>query len=205
MTKVIRMLASGGFAAVLGVVLLGLSGALIAEDVAAQSPPAPPSRFVGTVTIDGQPAAAGTVVEARIDGESCGVTQVFIANGESRYAIDVDAEQPDGSCGDLGDTVVFIVGGQVANETGSWDNGELQTLDLTVTSPTPAPTEDPDDDDDDDDDATPTATATASATPKPPATGTGTADGSNGMLFAVMGAAVLALGAAGAVAARRTR
>ncbi|MCK9518604.1 MAG: hypothetical protein M0R74_06195 [Dehalococcoidia bacterium] len=190
MSKVLRMLASGGIAAVLGVVLLGLSGALVAQETAAQSPPSVPATFAGSVTIDGQPAAAGTVIEARVGGASCGVTQVFVEGGEARYSVKVDAKAPDAAnCGEEGSTVSFVVGGKAANETGTWRNYELNLVNLTVTSETPA-----------------TASPSASPTPKAPATGSGVGSGSsNGLLFVAMGLGALVLGASGAAVARRSR
>ena len=56
MTKVLKLLGGGSLAAVLGVVLLGASGAFSATTVSAESPPNPPARFVGTVMVDGQSA-----------------------------------------------------------------------------------------------------------------------------------------------------
>lgn len=196
MTKVLKMLAGGGLAAVLGVVLLGLSGALGATDVEAQAPPARPARFVGSVVINGAPAPAGTVVEARVGSASCGVTTVFSQGAESRYAMDVQALQPSGAlnCGTDGATVSFVVGGKAAQQTGTWRDYDLNTVNLTVVDPTPTPS------------ATPTG-GTATATPRPPTTGGGLegAGSSNAWLLAVLGAGVLAFGVGGAAVARRGR
>lgn len=199
MSKVLRMLASGGIAAVLGVVLLGLSGAFVAQDAAAQAPPARPARFAGSVTVDGQPATAGTVVQALVNGVACGVTTVFVEGGEGRYVVDVDALEPAGAaCGTDGATVSFTVGGQAANETGTWHDYQLNLVNLTVTTATPVPTT-----------VTPTetqGTATKTTTPKAPPTGMGTESGtSNGAMFVVLGLGALALGASGAAVARRSR
>lgn len=198
MTKVLKMLAGGGLAAVLGVVLLGLSGSFGATDAAAQAPPARPARFVGSVTIDGTPAPAGTVIEARIGSASCGVTTVFTQGSEARYAFDVQALQPSGAlnCGTDGATVTFVVGGKLAAQTGTWRDYDLNTVNLTVVTPTPTPSAS----------ASPTS-GSATATPKPPVTGAGTAsDGSsNAWLLAILGAGVLAFGVGGAAVARRGR
>lgn len=197
MTKVLKMLAGGGLAAVLGVVLLGLSGALGATEVEAQAPPARPARFVGSVTINGAPAPAGTVIEARIGSASCGVTTVFPQGAEARYAFDVQALQPSGAlnCGTDGATVTFVVGGQTAQQTGTWRDYDLNTVNLTVVTPTPTPSVS----------ATPTGTATS--TPKPPPTGAGLESdgGSSAWMLAILGAGVLAFGAGAAAVARRGR
>lgn len=195
MTKVLKMLAGGGLAAVLGVVLLGLSGALGATEVEAQAPPARPARFVGSVTIDGAPAPAGTVIEARIGSASCGVTTVFTQGAEARYAFDVQALQPSGAlnCGTDGATVTFVVGGKLAQQTGTWRDYDLNTVNLTVVTPTPTPSA--------------SASPSGSATPKPPTTGAGLeSDGSsNAWVLAILGAGVLAFGVGGAAVARRGR
>jgi hypothetical protein len=114
----------------------------------AQSPPNPPSRFVGSVTIDGAPAPAGTVVEVRIGASTCGVTTVFMSGGQARYSVDSPALDPATApnCGTDGSTVSFYVGGRLAAQTAPWRNWELNQVDLTVTSATPtavAPTPTP--------------------------------------------------------------
>ena len=198
MTKVLRMLAGGGLAAVLGMVLLGLSGGFAADGAEAQAPPARPARFVGSVTVDGAPAPAGTTVEARVGTASCGVTTVFHQGGQARYALDVQAFEPSGAlnCGTDGATVSFVVGGQAATVVGdsTWNDYHLNEGDLVVVTATATPT-------------TPTG-GTATPTPRPPVTGGGldeASGGSNVWLLAVLGAGVVAFGAGGAAVARRGR
>lgn len=150
----------------------------------AQSVPEPPSRFAGTVTIDGQPAAPGTPIEARIGDTSCGVTSVFAQGGQARYVIDVASAASQPGCGTPGASVTFVVGGRVASQVGTWRNYELGQLDLVVTSPSPSPT--------------PTAPPPVTPTPRPPVAGTGLAqpDGPSGWWLATM-AALASLGFAG--------
>ncbi len=110
--------------------------ALGASVAAAQAPPAPPARFLGTVTVNGAPAATGTTVTAMVGTATCGTTTVATANGEQRYTLDVpalDASLAPG-CGTDNATVTFIVGGKTANETGSWKSFQLNQLNLTVSS-----------------------------------------------------------------------
>lgn len=216
MIKVNKWLGGSGLAVMVGVLMLALSGSLNATDVAAQSPPTPPARFVGTVTVDGQPVVAGTVVEARIGSASCGVTATFTQGGAARYAVDVEALEPGNSpnCGTEGATVSFYVGGRLAQQTGSWRNFDINILNLTVVTPTATPTA-----------GTPatgtpatgtpgTATTPTTgagggggATPRPPSTGTGAEAGDPAAiwLFALLGAGALAFGAGGAMVARRSR
>lgn len=191
MTKVVKMLGSGGLAAVLGILLLGFSGAMNAQTVSAESPPNPPGRFVGSVKVNGAPATAGTAIEARIGATTCGVTTVFMSGSDARYTVDVPALDPGANpnCGTDGAAVSFYVAGQKANESGSWKNYQLNQLDLTVTTAT----------------ATPVA---PTKTPGAPVTGSGVASdaGSSSMwLFAILGLGALAFGVSGVAVARRSR
>lgn len=135
--------------ATLAAVTLG-AGAVIA-----QAPPEPPARFVGTVTLNGQPAPAGTPVEARVGSASCGVAAVFVQGGQSRYTIDVPGAASQPGCGTPDAAVTFLVGGVPAAQAGSWRNYELNQLDLTASS------------------ATPTVQPPATPTPRPPSAGSG--------------------------------
>jgi len=199
MTKFLRMLGAAAVTVVAGSLLLGASGAF------AQSPPSPPSRFVGTVTVNGAPAKAGAVVTAQINGNACGSGNVgdASAGGANRYKIDVPAADPAATvqCGKVGDTVTFFVDGVKANETGTWNSAILGQVNLTVTAGTAT--------------ATTTASATASATntstqpsvtPKVANTGTGVAGGGTSApawLFALLGMGAVAFGLGGVAAAKR--
>jgi hypothetical protein len=183
MTKFLKLLGASGLAAVLGLVLFGAIAF-------AESPPSPPARFVGTVLVDGKPAAPGTTIEAHIGSTTCGVTAVFTSGADSRYQVDSPALDPGANpnCGTDGATVTFLIGGKLAKETGTWHNYQLNTVNLTFTSPTPSPS--------------------ASATPKPPVTGTGvSADGSGTAvwLYVMLGLGALAFGVGGTAAARKSR
>jgi hypothetical protein len=105
----------------------------------AQSPPNPPSRFVGSVTVDGAPAPAGTLIEVRIGASTCGVATVFMAAGEARYAVDSPALDPATApnCGTEASTVSFYVGGRLAAQSAPWRNWELNQVNLTVAAATP--------------------------------------------------------------------
>ena len=158
-----------------------LAGALGTQQILAQgSPPNPPSRFVGTVLVNGQPAANGTTVEAHIGSTVCGSTTVFISGSDARYTLDSPDTASVAGCGTDGATVTFFVGGQQAAQTGTWHNYQLNTVNLTVGGAA-------------------TATATAAApTPLAPVTGSGTAS-SGGMsrlfFFWLGGASLAAMGA----------
>ena len=173
--------------------------AMAAAPAFAESPPNPPSRFVGTVMVNGVPAAAGTTVEAKIGSTTCGVTTVFASGSDARYTLDSPALDPGATpnCGTDGAAVSFFVGGQKANETGSWKNYQLNTVNLTVGgAATATPT------------TTSTATPAASTTPRAPVAGSaGPASGSsNASLWIVAGAfVVVASAGAGTFAMARRR
>ncbi len=186
MTNVLKLLGGGWLAAVLGVALFAMSGALGAATVEAQSPPNPPARFVGSVLVDGQAPVAGTLIEARVGNATCGVTTTFQSGSESRYSLDVQALEPSApNCGVDGSAVTFYIAGKQAAQTGSWKNYELNQLNLTYTTPATTPT----------------------ATPRPPSTGETFAQGgtSANWLFAAIGLGAIAFGVSGAAVARRSR
>lgn len=203
MTKFLRMLGAATVTVIAGSLLLGASGAF------AQSPPSPPSRFVGSVTINGQAATSG-VVTAQVNGNACGSADVGSGGAADRYKIDVPAADPSATvkCGTDGDTVVFFVNGVKANETGTWHNYDIGQVNLTVTTSTATATTT----------ATTTTTATAtstatgtstvapSKTPQGPNTGSGVAGGSSSApawLFALLGLGAVAFGVGGVAAAKR--
>lgn len=215
MTNVMKWL-GGSAAGVLGsIVLLGASGTFTATDAAAESPPAPPARFAGSVLVDGQQPPAGTVIEARVGDASCGVTSTFTFGSEMRYAVDVESLDPGASpsCGTDGATVTFLIGGKLANESAAWRNFDINIVNLTYTSPTPtpdtsSPTATPTTPDETPGTAVPTTGTgggnTPAATPRPPSTGTGSQGSDSAVwLFAILGAGALAFGAGGAAVARR--
>lgn len=190
MTNMFKWLGSFTAAAVVGLLLFGFSGAMNTTEVAAQSPPTPPSRFGGTVKVDGVTPPSGTVIEARVGAASCGNAAV---DQDGRYTVNVVAAAPaNQGCGTDGAAIAFYIGGKKANETGSWKNFDFTSLNLTYTTPpTPAPS----------------SSATAVPTPKPPSTGlvngNSSDNGSAPWLLVIFGAAALAFGASGLAVARR--
>tara|TARA_B100001123_G_scaffold364284_1_gene422538 strand:+ start:16120 stop:16677 length:558 start_codon:yes stop_codon:yes gene_type:complete len=111
--------------------LLGLAG-LFSGEVAEAQPSGPPHRFAGTVTVDGEGAAAGTSVVAIVDGAQCGAATVLTGASGSTYALDVPA-----TCASAGDAVTFQVGGSDAAEAGTWSGGGFTGLNLTVSTAVP--------------------------------------------------------------------
>lgn len=116
------------------VVVLALSipgaGAVAAQE---DGPPPVPPSFYGTVTVDGEPAPAGTEVVALVEGEERGS---IIVGPEGSYGGASAFEEKlvvDGSSGDEGATIAFEVDGQAADRTATWTGGAAR-LDLSVAS-----------------------------------------------------------------------
>ena len=97
--------------------------------------PQPPSKFYGTVMVDGEYVSDGTVISAWISGTQYETTTTFTYEGESVYVIEVPGDDPDTpevEGGVDGDTVAFKVGDLTANQTGTWISGSNVELDLTA-------------------------------------------------------------------------
>lgn len=99
------------------------------------SVPQMPSSFYGTVKIGGENVPDDAVIEATINGIAYASTIVQMDNGNTVYAINVPADDPDtpGIEGGVhGDTIVFLVGGEPAHETGTWVSESNVELNLTL-------------------------------------------------------------------------
>ena len=103
-----------------------------------------PHAFLGSATVNGNPASDGTVVAALVDGRQ------VVAESVSGGSYPVLLVEPDANSF-VGKTVTFTIGGIPANETALWTQGEVTQLNLTA-SPTQAT-------------PVPQATAAATATP----------------------------------------
>ncbi len=100
----------------------------------ASAVPLLPAEFRGSVTIDGNPAPAGTVITARIDGRDCGSLTLETAGV---YGGDATFDKRLLVCGrddDAGKTIAFFVDGARAAGTAVYTPGTSVRLDLAVTS-----------------------------------------------------------------------
>ncbi len=97
--------------------------------VEAQSPPSPPHRFFGRVTLNGGNAPVGTLVEALIGDRVCGTGQT---SSPSNYVVDVNQPGAPAGCGSDGATVSFRVAGLPASPTAAFKSGMIQVLDLVA-------------------------------------------------------------------------
>ena len=110
-----------------------------AVPVSADSQPVLPHYFYGTVTIDGNPAPAGTVIEARVPGVINGTFNPITAVEAGQYGspnplVNVPRLLVQGDIAD-GAIVEFFVNGIRANETSTWHSSQIEMLNLTVTMP----------------------------------------------------------------------
>ncbi len=96
-----------------------------------------PSSFWGTVTVNGQKVADGSVVQALIGGVVYATVLTEPYNGSSAYSLDIigdDLSTPQIEGGREGDTITFKVRGAQADQTGTWHSGFNVEKNLTVSN-----------------------------------------------------------------------
>jgi hypothetical protein len=111
------------------VVLLAMVALLLFPALAlADTPPEPPCRFYGTVTVDGADVAGGTVITATIGGDQLTTATPAEGYSASTYAIKigVDTEYTEGA------TVTFMIGDRAAAQTGTWTKGGNVEVNLSA-------------------------------------------------------------------------
>lgn len=96
-----------------------------------------PHSFYGDITIDGEPAPIGTKVEARGQGIRVGISGNPIMTSEvGKYGSEsplgvkliVQGEEIEGN-----PVISFYINGHLADQTYTWQTGEITRLDLSVT------------------------------------------------------------------------
>lgn len=94
-------------------------------------PPAPPHAFYGGLTINGEPAPVGAVVEARVDGVLAGVITTTVEGqyggsqlGEEKLVVQGDIP-PDAP-------IRFWVNGADTGQTYPFQSGAITSLDLSL-------------------------------------------------------------------------
>ena len=127
MIKICKRLGVGLAAAAL---LLGLAGLQASGGARAQTNP--PAVFTGTVTIDGEAAAAGVAITAMMGDTTCatGMTGRGLNNAvvdDNRYAVQVLESDCNGE-------ISFMVGDAMAAETAPFSSAGLNTVNLTATT-----------------------------------------------------------------------
>ena len=109
-----------------------------------ESPEPPPlngtsdegAQFSGSASIDGEALFDGATIIAQVDGNNCG--SGFVTDGS--YDVTVASDEAKGGCGTAGATVTFVLGGEgdpggtEADQTGTWDDSQVNELDITFTT-----------------------------------------------------------------------
>ena len=106
------------------------------------APPILPSSFYGTVMVNGAYVSDGTIISAWIDGNKYAEVGTFTFESKSVYTIEVPVDNPDTvekDGGEEGDTVVYKIGSDTADQTGTWHSGTNVEVNLTASTTTPAP------------------------------------------------------------------
>lgn len=105
---------------------------LIALIWTASAVPLLPAEFSGTITIDGSPAPAGTVITARFGDRDCGSLTLAAAGVYGGDTLFDNRLLVNGEDADAGKTVTFFVDGVRAQETAVYTPGASSHLALTV-------------------------------------------------------------------------
>ena len=94
-----------------------------------------PSSFYGTAKVDGMNVPVGAPITAFINGVQVAFSGTSLYEGETVYSLDVPGDDPTTPAiegGVAGDTIVFLVNGQPAQQTALWQSGSNLMLDLTI-------------------------------------------------------------------------
>lgn len=125
-------------ALIIGLLLLAVAVALallLVSVVSTHAEDSPPSlSLTGTVTIDGVPVPAGTLIQGLCGGNTYRSAVTWSATGASWYAMEIPSDDPatpdvKEGCA-AADTVYFYILGGIADQTTVFQNGSLQ-LNLT--------------------------------------------------------------------------
>lgn len=97
------------------------------SQVAADSPPALPSSFWGTVKVDGENVSEGTIITIKLGDVVLATTQVELFGEDSVYAINIPGETSM-----EGITIDFFIGGELADQSDTWQSGMNANLNLSI-------------------------------------------------------------------------
>ncbi|WP_254861587.1 CARDB domain-containing protein [Halovivax gelatinilyticus] len=127
--------AAAAVGTVVVVALLVLSVVAVGAPVAAsdEQPPPPPAAYYGELTIDGEPAPPGTLVTAKIDGETRGSIVTTEAGQFGGPGMADEKLSVEGEYGDDGAVVEFFVNGEPVDSAPSpveWEAESVEAVDL---------------------------------------------------------------------------
>jgi hypothetical protein len=130
-----------GFRALTILIILTL-GLAVYITLPASAQPLIPSGFWGMVTLNGSPVPAGTAISARINGVEYGHTTTILEAGVAWYTLEVIAADPGSGTpgGNDGDSILFYIGSNKADQQAIFAGGINLWLDLTAGASTSTPT-----------------------------------------------------------------
>ncbi|GAB6285485.1 MAG: hypothetical protein STSR0009_16860 [Methanoregula sp.] len=112
------------------IIVIGLCILVLVAGVNAAEIPPFPCEFYGQVSINGQPAPAGSLIEAKINGQTAGSLTTVVSGAyggpetfDTRLVVNGQAN---------GDSITFSVNGILANQTAIFQERNTQLLDLTI-------------------------------------------------------------------------
>jgi hypothetical protein len=88
--------------------------------------PLTPMSVQGDVTIDGNPAPAGTAVTAEMEGE---LVDSYTVQSTGQYMLTIPGESTDAD-----KLIEFFVNGDRTDVTWNWESGAIVTIDLTIST-----------------------------------------------------------------------
>ena len=94
------------------------------------------AQFSGSASIDGEALFDGATIIAQVNGNNCGSG---IVTGGS-YEVTVASDGAKSGCGTSSATVTFVLGGEgdpggtEADQSGIWDDSQVNELDITFTT-----------------------------------------------------------------------
>jgi hypothetical protein len=98
-----------------------------------------PSSFFGKVKSNGANVPAGVQVTAWINGVRYATSAYIIDNGDTVFSLNVPGDDTDTpgviEGGVPGDTIIFFIGRNQADQTALWQSGKNVNLDLTTPLP----------------------------------------------------------------------
>jgi hypothetical protein len=117
--------------------LLGIGLICLCATRPVQAFPPIPSSFFGTVKVDGGNVPDGILIKALINGQAYAVAKTQTYQGDSVYSLDVLGDDSSTTIiegGHDGDTIVFTIGEEVAEQTGKWKGGTNINLNLSAST-----------------------------------------------------------------------
>ncbi|WP_155120708.1 hypothetical protein [Haloarcula sp. K1] len=96
------------------------------------NPPPTPAAYYGNVTIDDEPAPAGTEITAKINGELRGNLTTESPGTFGGSSVAAEKLVVNGTRDDAGATVTFYVNDVKLNQTVEWSSGNITNIDLNA-------------------------------------------------------------------------